>query len=568
VTIMMHHSSFSLMRIFERVGSIFGLANRGGSKTFIVAILHYANATFKPGCEGLQFGATRSQGDRCYRNIEDWCYEHDRESGRRQDKVKEYIQGDPMKSETNWKNGSRVEVVAGSESAVSGPHPQKAGADEIEQMEEGVWNQSRGMATAKKATGRLPSFMDRFNGMIPPQDIATSTMNSLHGRVKRILEEIAVDVNEGNIPEFTLIRWCIFETLMEVPNCRSANKEEREARLKALGRDPKELCACNRVVKGFMPDGRKRTLEIVCAGRAFRSRGWKPYIDFVTTFKRNTPGTWTLQHECRESKNENNYIEQWSLEFYGVRGYEPKPEFGPIYQGVDWGGTNPYAVIWFQYLETDAPAYDHNWEPIWIGKGGYVGFAEIYAAGIDTGKLAQRVLAVENGYRDKYGRAWRVTDRFCDPQGRGDRTLFARKGLRSSWPVVTRNKGTMITIVQNLVIDDRWAIDLDACQAFCDEIEVWQKNPESGKEIDKNNHMMSAWRYGVANAEVHHAPEEEENEDNNEGEVAEMRAKGRVKASGPKATDPYTKTFGPLAFRGNSRATESVEMTEQLIGKR
>ena len=37
---------------------------------------------------------------------------------------------------------------------------------------------------------------------------------------------------------------------------------------------------------------------------------------------------------------------------------------------------------------------------------------------------------------------------------------------------------------------------------FCEEVEGWQRNPKTGKELDKYNHAMSAWRYGISNAEV------------------------------------------------------------------
>jgi hypothetical protein len=485
------------------VAGVLALANRGGSKTFITAILHYLNATYKPGHEGLQFGATEAQGNRCYTNVEDWCYEHDSETGRRLDVVKDYIEGRPMKSETKWKTGSRVEVVPGSEAAVSGPHPQTAGADEIELMEDGVWNQSRGMAVAKQATGKLPEFMDQFNGIIPPLDVATSTRNSLKGRMHELLTEIEADLRAGNIPEFKIVKWCIWETVQEVPHCRCVDKKQREKRLLELGRDPSERCACNRVVKGWNMDGSSRTLEQVCGGKAFRARGWKPYIDLRTTFKRNTPGTWKLQHECREGHDENAYIENWSLEFYGVRNYEPRPEYGPIYVGIDWGADHPACVLWFQYLRVEVPAYDFNYEPIWLESDTYVGFREIYTANKDAPQLAERVIQIEDRYRAQYGHAWRVAERFADPAGKGEKISFRRAGLPcGAWPVVTRDKVKMITTVQNLVIDDRWAVDVDGCTNWTVEVESWQKNPKTGKELDKHNHAMAAWRYGISNAEV------------------------------------------------------------------
>jgi hypothetical protein len=74
--------------------------------------------------------------------------------------------------------------------------------------------------------------------------------------------------------------------------------------------------------------------------------------------------------------------------------------------------------------------------------------------------------------------------------------------MKSQWPIKTRDKMRMIETVQNLVIDDRFAVDVEQAEMFCEEIEIWQKNPKTGKELDKFNHAMAAWRYGISNAEV------------------------------------------------------------------
>lgn len=509
-----HQPPFKLLAdlYFERIPSALALANRGGSKTFIVAVLHFLNSTYKPGCESLSFGATEGQGQRCYSHIESWCYESDRLTGRRTDIVKPFIRDKPKKSETVWKTDSKIEVVAGSENAVSGPHPAKAHADEIELMDDPVWVQSRGMAVTNRATGPLPPFMAKFNGSIPPQDIATSTRNSTKGRMQDLLDEIAEDLKNGDIPQFTLITWCIWETVAEQPNCRNAPDEARRARLIELDLDPCSLCECHRVSKGNNPDGSRRTLQDACGRpdrvepgheyKGFRARGWKPSIDLIQTFKRNTPGTWLLQHECRAGRDENSYIEDWSLSDFGIREYEPHPMYGPIYQGVDWGTTHPAAVLWFQYLTAEVPGLDFEYQPIWLQPGIYVLFKEIYVAGIDTEALARRVVMIERRYQGTYGRGWQVRGRFCDPAGAGDRIIFNNHGLASHWPIKTRNKERMITTVQNIVVDDRFAVDVEAAPMFCEEVEIWQKNPRTGKELDRHNHAMAAWRYGISNAEV------------------------------------------------------------------
>jgi hypothetical protein len=555
-----HVAPFSFLAdcYFERTSAALGLANRGGSKTFIVAVLHFLNSTFKPGCGSLSFGATEAQGNRCYSHIEDWCYERDPQTGRRTDIVLPFIRDKPKKSETVWKTGAKVEVVAGTESAVSGPHPAKAHADEIELMDEGTWNQSRGMAVTNRATGELPIFMSGFNGMIPPQDIATSTRNSTKGRMQEIMDEIAEDKRNGNIPAFDLYPWCIWETVAQVPNCRCADPVERNNACVAAGLEADSLCDCNRVVKGKMPDGTDRTLEKICDGKAFRSRGWKPYIDLARTFKRNTPGTWTLQHECREGQDENNYIQNWSLAEYGIRNYEPHPLYGPIYQGVDWGTSNPAAVLWFQYLTCEVPAIGFNHEPIWLAPHTYVLFREIYVSGIATDALAKRVISVETDYRRLYGASWQVKGRFCDPQGLGDRIIFRNHGLPSAWPIKSRNKLHMIETVQNLVVDDRFAVDVPMCPSFCDEVEAWQKNPKTGKELDKHNHAMSAWRYGITNAEVIEGKKRHKDE-----EESKLRKGRKLVTSRTVQTYKHVSEYhaGVLAARGESQ----VKLDPQFI---
>ena len=553
-----HVAPFKLLAdlYFERTSAALALANRGGAKTFLIAILHFLNSTYKAGCESLSFGATEAQGNRCYNNIEDWCYERDSETGRRTDIVLPFIRERPKKSQTVWKTGSVVEVVAGSENAVSGPHPAKAHADEIDMMEEAVWNQSRGMAVTNRAKGPLPKWMERFNGMIPPQDIATSTRNSTKGRMQELLDENEQDVKNGDIPQFDVYPWCIWETVQEVSNCRCIGARERKKRLRELGMDPESLCECNRVVKGRLPGGAKRTLETSCEGKAFRARGWKPYIDLVRTFKRNTPGTWTLQHECRHGQDENNYIQGWSLAQYGLRHYEPHPLYGPIYMGVDWGSTHPACVLWFQYLTAEVPGLGFEYEPIWLSAGVYVCFREVYVVGLGSDALAKRVVGIENEYRNEYGHAWKVKGRFCDPQGAGDRIIFKNHGLPSSWPIKTRQKDRMIDTVQNLVVDDRFAVDVDQCPMFCEEVEGWQRNPKTGKELDKFNHAMAAWRYGVSNAEVFEGKRRAmmDKRTNSRNQPGGDRARQIVtpRRRGPFDPDSNEVVYGSVASRGGT----------------
>ena len=61
------------------------------------------------------------------------------------------------------------------------------------------------------------------------------------------------------------------------------------------------------------------------------------------------------------------------------------------------------------------------------------------------------------------------------------RRIFRNHGLVSSWPIKTRQKVRFIDTVQNVVVDDRFAVDVDQCQMFCEEVEGWQSMPPEFK---------------------------------------------------------------------------------------
>ncbi len=63
-----HQAPFTFLAdvYFERCDAALAVANRGGSKTFIVAVLHWLNSLFKPGCESCTFGAVEQQSFRAY----------------------------------------------------------------------------------------------------------------------------------------------------------------------------------------------------------------------------------------------------------------------------------------------------------------------------------------------------------------------------------------------------------------------------------------------------------------------------------------------------------------------
>lgn len=468
----------------DPVGAALLMANRGGSKTFLVALLHWLNSKFKPGCESCTFGATEAQSLRAYSHLKHWIYD---DQGER----KPEIAGSIMR-ETIWRNGSRVEVLAGTPEAVNGPHPQKAHADEIELMREDTWKESRNMTISKQ----LP------NGrVIRPQDISTSTRKGPNGRMQQLIDEIEQAIRDGFKPPRKLYQWCIFETAAQVPNCQVA-----------LGLDPNDLdyqgCDCHVIRRGEWEDGKPRLLRDICKGGFYKSRGWQPKEDVNKQFTENDQETFEIQQLCAKPEMKFHYVPSWSDERHCIRNYVPDPALGPIFLAVDWGGTNPSAVNWYQRLKYDIeveawlqPLEDQNRKiKVALRPGTIVCFDEIYKAEIGATRLADMVIAREARYRQQFGPDWKVEERFADPQGKMARKDWAyhKPPLATHWHT-TRNFDEHIDTVSDTFDFDLFRVDGVKCPMFVAEIKAWRKDPKTLKQIDEFNHCMSNFRYALAN---------------------------------------------------------------------
>jgi hypothetical protein len=482
-----------LWDIFSRnTTSALLVANRGGSKTFVVALFHFLSAKFWPGYTGLSFGATQEQGNRCYEHMIPWVYTHKKTADGDEMLVKRPEIASTTKGgsggggKTYWKSGSKVEVVPGTEKAVNGPHPNTAHADEVEQIDQATWDESRNMAVAGTA---------KDGRMIAAQDILTSTRKSKHGRVQKLMNAIKDAAKQGLKPAHKLYIWCFVETTQKQTNCRSAPQNAER-----LAVDDPTLCDCHTVLgDGTMEDGSPRTFDKVCAGRLWYSDGWRPLEEVQNTFQQNSKVVWNAQQECSEPDTEGNYID-WDERKHEVFGFRPHPEQGPIYMAVDWGGTNPHAVNWYQRLDYALAVRNMNGDRLVLPQDSYVCFDEIYVSEVATGDIARRVIKREQDYRAEFP-GWVVKGRFADPQGKADRLEFRDQGLKTEWPVGTRDFGYMLTKVQTEHREGRLYADPQKCPNFVAEVGMWRENPRTGEQLDEFNHCMSNLRYCIANVD-------------------------------------------------------------------
>jgi hypothetical protein len=467
------------------------MASREGGKTMGVSILHVTNAETKPGIEACTFGAILPQAKRAYKHVKSFIYERDPETG--QKSVRKDIEGDPTKMETNWKNGSQLELLVGSKSGVNSPHPHVVHADEVDLMEAEVWEESRNMSSSGSGVdGRR----------LPALDIATSTRKSMKGLMQKILDEVDEAKRNGHRSIWAVYVFCFAEVAQEVPDCRCADPIERVHRLVALGKDPRSLCSCNEIVKGEWREDVPRTFESVCRGRLFKSRGWMSFEDIIAKFLQNSQATWEAQMECRRPMADGLYLPNFSRQRHCVRGWIPRPEYGRVIQGIDWGGAAASVVVWIQgptLSPIEVPGFDGT--PIVVPRGSYVIFDELEAPDMGATKLADLVCLREAEWKARFP-GWRVRGRFADMAGRQQRNDWHEHSppLRTHW-YIPRDFDPTVEALQDLVGDDRLFVETTKCASLCDDFESWRR--KNGKEVhDEATHGPAASRYAIGNAVV------------------------------------------------------------------
>lgn len=479
---------------FERESAILVIGGRESAKTLNTAIANYAFAETKPGCEICTFADIEAQSNKSYSYIKSFVYTND-STGKKV--VKPTVEGVPLRKETLLKNGSKLEVIIGTLSGVNSPHPQKVHADEVDLQDREIFRESRNMSSSK-------TFPD--GRVIKAQDIATSTLKSTKGIVQELVDETKKAIKEGLKATWKIYISCVFEVAKEVPSCRSAPKDQREARLIELGKDPCELCECNKVAKGQIAEKVPRTLESVCQGKFFKSRGWMSYEDVVRKFVQNIPSKWASQLECRRPMADGLYLPSWSREKYCIRGYEPRPEYGYIWMGIDWGGQEANAILWIQGpLHQPLQVNNTLGTKTIIPQGAYVIFKEIVIAAVGATRLADMVVRQEIQYKNRFGGAWKVKARFADMAGRQQREDWREHTppLITKWYMTGSKEGSRafdptVECLQGLVTDSYLYVDDQNCPGTCDDFESWRS--KDGKEIhDESSHTPAAARMALKN---------------------------------------------------------------------
>ena len=254
-----HDAPFSFVAdfFFERETDAIILANRAGGKTQDVAGLHLANANFKPGFETSHIGAIEIQAKRCYSYYR---------QGLRSDELRHHAP-DPHIRETIWINGSKIEILPGTEAQTQGGHPGLAAFDELEQGKRQPYENAKSMPV---------EWVDQRGKRHPGQFLATSTRQNALGLMQRALDEAAAN----GIRVYT---WCLdADSAVSTPTGTRALRDVRPGD-DVFGWDGSRIV--NGTVVWSKSTGTKRTIEIQLSNgktlrctpdhRVLTSAGWR-----------------------------------------------------------------------------------------------------------------------------------------------------------------------------------------------------------------------------------------------------------------------------------------------------
>jgi len=287
-----HNTPFGFLTdvFFEKNKNIIGFASRGSGKTLDVAIIHFLNSKFKPGCDTATVGAIESQAKRCYDYFSKFC----------RLPIFQSCIAETRLGDTVFKNGSRVEILTGTVRSLNSPHPSKAFLDEVELVDWNIYQEFLNMA------------QDKEN--IISQNILTSTRKYSFGTMQRILDEAEI------LNNYKVYTWCIWEVAKQ---CKKSSCED-----------------CKKITKG------DKNFFDVCQMKMKYSNGFVSFQDVVNRFLLLDDFTWKSQQECLGVER-TGLVYKWFNKEKHIGDFKYDSNY-QIYEGLDFGGVNPSACIWVQ----------------------------------------------------------------------------------------------------------------------------------------------------------------------------------------------------------------------------
>lgn len=479
------------------VTNVLWVMSRGGGKTSLAAWMDGIQAEYWPGWANFTIGANKQQGDRKYEYLLPMVVDGGVIGGKELDHVQR-----STATETNYKNGSKIEIaLGGSPEQANGPRVPRLHRDEVELMRRDTFKQAANIPAGRKM---------RDGRYAPAQILDTSTMKGAEGHVDIKIQKYNEAIEKGHRPAQEVRICCIFEATAENPFCRSVPEEVRRARLRELDLPEDRLCDCDTYVSDVWPsedendeaEPEPRTLESVCQGRFFKSRGYKEFGDIRTLFLANDRETWSAEQECAQPSTEGAYIRSYNQTRNGIKNYRADPENGSIYQWVDWGADDEHHVGWVQILDRPVEVQAFKGDGLrTLPVGSLVVFDEIFEADIGNTELGQKVIKKEADYIIAHP-GWGVHERYPDSANLGARLDWRDQCGLITTTRIKKDFGEELKLVRTRVgRKGGLFVDIPKCPWFDKSIRAWKQ--VNGREVHNfASHAMAGFRYLEHNLQV------------------------------------------------------------------
>ncbi len=276
-------------------------ASRGGGKTFLGAVATLLDLLFKQGCEVRILGGSLEQSGRMHEHLRRLC---------EIPAVSAHIAGKSTAKRLLFKNGSRAEILAQSETAVRGTRVQKVRCDEVDLFNPAVWR-------AAQLTTRSLNESGPWGTVVHGRIEALSTMNRPHGIMWDLVSE-----SVGGKATRRLFRWGVVDALERCPARH----------------------ACEPCVLWPECGGRAKLREADAAGHVS--------VDDAAAMKaRVSMEMWESEMLCLRPRRAGAVIPEFDAAAHILRD-DALPPRGTWIAGMDFGFRSPTVALWAHVDET------------------------------------------------------------------------------------------------------------------------------------------------------------------------------------------------------------------------
>jgi len=451
---------------FERgLADKLAVGNRGSGKTQIMGALHAVNARTKPKYTSCTVGAVEAQATRAYNFF--------REQMTRERWAK-LVQGKINMSKTEIEGGGKVEIVTGTITGVNSPHPVLAHFDEVELFREGVYDEALNMAQAKNG----------YRAM----NVLTSSWKKPRGFVSELIDDVNRAHRDEERAPYQVYRWCVWET---------TERCEHDC----------DACPFSDIVKGTWEDDSKRTFEGACkrgspqegVGKLKFTDGFVSIEDAIGRFRKLPRRVWESQQESKRPTLEGLIYDVFDEDRHVVERWDPDPSLGPVYVGIDFGGTVAHAANFWQELNVE-----FEWRGRRMPVGSWVAFDEVHVVNTGNAEFGRAINARIEFWRDEHP-GFEVEGFYGDPAAKAAREDFAAlPSLGCGDPIRVRFSGHVdvdprIALVYERMSNDLVYVDQVRCPEWMQEVGGYERNPNTGKPVKEDDHHMDAMGYAFWN---------------------------------------------------------------------